>query len=202
MTDNHTELGKNDGERLRAVLHEDERVVLVVKPRARLFEPLAWLDTLFAVAACVVACVYWKKIYFEFPASWDIMCTLSSVVLVILLLPLSILWLVMLFAPLLQLWRKRRTLYVITDKRALILEPSRFLLPRKRSFPLFPNPVRRMRLGRGGYGDIVLGEEAQWQLRGKIRREYVPVGFFEVPQVQLIRQVMDETAAQYHKGAE
>ena len=77
--------------------------------------------------------------------------------------------------------RGRRMVYLITDKRAIVLR-SKVLF-----WPLKPDMVKAVEEHRNGYGDIVLGYKSY-----QMNNEPAPDGFVGVPQVREVLATLQE----------
>ncbi len=87
--------------------------------------------------------------------------------------------------------RRQRTLYVITARRVLILEPVVVFFSRTRSFPLREDMVQEVGVLPGGYGNIVFSYA--WSEMNGSREERVArqVGFIDIPQVKKVQAVLE-----------
>ena len=92
----------------------------------------------------------------------------------------------MLSAPFRMRRRLARTLYVVTDRRALVMAPGWFGKRRTEVYPLGPDRVKKIRRKSDGSGDLVF-ELGTSQSSGSGER-----GFFSVPRV---REVEERLAA-------
>lgn len=185
-------LSPRDTRRAVAALQADEEVVLVAKPRASADPVMIFLCV---GSALVVMC--WLLFYAGDKADdWRVS------------LPLWGYAVVMLISPWWQRRRMRHTLYLLTNRRALVLEPGLLWGERTSSFSLHPNPVLKVERYEGGYGDIVLGYDMRWSfghvffrsrsggLVGELfRRRRVSVGFLNVPQVDEVYALFAAQAA-------
>ena len=171
-------LSPKDNARVQAVLRDDERVVLVTHPRpqmdiveaaGRVFSGVVLLVML-AYALCQMAQVWWLVLAFVSP------------------LILFALWLIS--APFRYRRQKERTLYLLTDKRVLMLEPKGVFGERVVAYPLLPDPVKSVQQGDDGYGDIIFAYEQHWEFFPMMRHRTTPVGFIEVPEVGQVQQLI------------
>lgn len=183
-------LDSRDTRRAAAALQAGEEVSLVVKPRAKMDSIMVFLRV-----GGGLLLVAW--LLFEGgKGDWSLLGTLWVLAVVLLISP----W-----------WHRRRmerTLYLLTNRRALVLEPGLLWGDRTGSYPLYPNPVQKVERYQDGYGDIVLGYEMRWSpghifyrtkdggLTGDIfRRRRVSVGFMNVPQVDEVYQRLSAQVA-------
>ena len=183
-------LDSRDTSRAAAALQAGEEVSLVVKPRAKM-DPIM----VFLRVGGGLLLVAW--LLFEGgKGDWSLLGSLWLLAVVLLISP----W-----------WHRRRmerTLYLLTSRRALVLEPGLLWGERTGSYPLYPNPVQKVERYQDGYGDIVLGYEMRWSpghifyrtkdggLTGDFfRRRRVSVGFMNVPQVDEVYQRLSAQVA-------
>ena len=171
-------LSPKDNARVQSVLQDDERVVLVTRPRpqmdivevfGRVFSGVVLLGML-AYALYQMAQVWWLVLVFVSP------------------LILYAAWLIS--SPARYRRQKERTLYLLTDKRVLMLEPKGIFGARVVAYPLQPNPVKAVQHGDDGYGDIIFAYEQHWEIFPKMRHRTTPVGFIEVPEVVQVEQLI------------
>lgn len=171
-------LSPKDNARVQAVLRDDERVVLVTRPRpqmdiveavGRVFSGVMLLVML-AYALCQMQQIWWLVLAFVSP------------------LILFAAWLIS--SPARYRRQKERTLYLLTDKRVLMLEPKGIFGERVVAYPLQPNPVKAVQHGDDGYGDIIFDYEQHWEIFPKMRHRTTPVGFIEVPEVVQVEQLI------------
>ncbi len=109
---------------------------------------------------------------------------------------------VLLVAPLWYRWYMARTLYLLTDRRVLIVEPRLSGGERARCFPLRPNPVQKVVHHGGDYGDIVFAWEYRWRPGPYMFSPVEPVGFMAVPQVLRVVRLLEEQVAAVPADAE
>lgn len=183
MNDISEELSAEESARCRAALLPEEQVLLIARPRTQ----LGVLETLFRVipgvvmacslsyALCMMSAIWWLALLITLPA-WGVVIAL-------------------LCSPYLHRRRRERTVYLLTDKRVMVLDPGVLFGARVVAYPLQPDPVREIRRGDDGFGDIVFGYEQRWQLGARIHRGPSPVGFIEVPEVDSLAAVIAEQVA-------
>ncbi|MBR5894639.1 MAG: hypothetical protein IKZ13_03755 [Akkermansia sp.] len=176
--------------RVQQKLHAGERLLLMVHPRLRmrtcellrLVLPGLALMGLFLYAVVVLGANCWVPVVFGLPF-WGI----ASVLLI---------------SP---LWHRRRmagTVYLLTDKRAVIVTPAGWGGERTLSFPLRPNPVLKVVHHGGDYGDIIFAWERRWQPGAYVYSPVEPVGFLSVPQVIRVSHLLGEQVAAVPADAE
>lgn len=162
----------------RQVLRDDEPVVLVLRPLEAPAGRLRWMTLAFL---CLIA-----------------------LVLVLLQLvgehPLSFLAGVLLCMPgccmMANRWRKlycrRRTFYMLTRQRALVMEGTlRGYKPC--SYPLHEGMVEAVAVRGDGSGNIVFGERKGWYINRRVIDEVQQLGFMDIPQVEYVQQVLEQT---------
>ena len=92
-----------------------------------------------------------------------------------------------------SIWRlrRKRTLYVITEHRVLLLEPVLVFFSRTRMYPLRADMVQEVGVLPGGYGHIVFAYA--WDEMNGAREERVAkqVGFIDIPQVKRVQAVLE-----------
>lgn len=159
--------------RIDAALETDEHLALVVMPDWWWASPLA-------------------RFFIIFGAIWVSLLTVMTVCMVnapdtteqdyLFLIPFWMVGIGVIVGVLGCRARGRRTVYLITDRRAIVLR-SKVLF-----WPLKPDMVKAVEEHRNGYGDIVLGYKSY-----QINNKPAPDGFVGVPQV---REVLAALLAQ------
>lgn len=175
-------LPPRDAARAAAALQAGEELLLVVKPRTAPGADLYFQMVPGALLVAVLLC------------GMRTMQELEWVPIVI-MLPFLLIGIAALSSPWRYRWRMQRTLYLLTNHRAIVLEPRRFRM-RVRAFALHPDLVKQVVGEPAGHGDIIFARERRWQFGG--RRIYYglsPVGFLAVPQVQRVAQMIAELTA-------
>lgn len=177
-------LSEQEAARCSAALLPGERVLLVTRPRPTMHP----LDAAFRVLSGLVLVAGLVYMLWRVAQVWWLMLVLP--------LPFWLLAGFLLVSPRFHRWRRERTLYLLTDRRVVVLEPD--LLGRERvvAYPLRPNPVREILRHDDGYGDIVFTYEQRWQIGARIHRGPMPVGFIDVPEVDTVAaRVAEQVAA-------
>lgn len=92
-----------------------------------------------------------------------------------------------------RLWRLRRqrTLYAITARRVLLLEPVVVFFSRTRAFPLHADMVQEVGVLPGGYGNIVFSYAYSEMNGAREERVAKQVGFMDIPQVKRVQAVLE-----------
>lgn len=145
-------LSSQDSERLRSVLKDDERTVLVAKPRAKM-NPLEAFGRVFPGLVLAGFCAY---VAHGFGSQWW--------VTVLFFLPGWIFAIMLLSAPWRHRRRMERTLYVLTDKRAVVFEPTGWWRTRCVSWPLYPGLIKKVTKD-GDLGSIIFDYEIRRSLQ-------------------------------------
>ena len=181
-----TDLDVRDREWVESVLQADEELLLLCKPQVRLWRagylPMAlfaalWLGIIgtisfFTVRECL-ECVQEKP---------------GLLLMVLFLLPFWVVGIGFVHSP----WRlrelDRRTVYLLTNRRAVVLRPSEFRFrPTQKDYPLEHGMIKEVQEKRDGSGSLVFGYEVQQTKGGE---NYLPVGFLHVPQLQRVRDIL------------
>lgn len=171
-------------ERLRAVLQDDERVVMVAAPRCRMRLSAAIGPVLLGV----VILAFLGSAAYMFGRSWWVVAFFFS--------PFWLLALVLLSVPLRYRWRMARTLYVLTNKRAIVFEQLRLWHNRCVCWPLFPGLVKKVTKEGDKLGSLIFDYEMRFSFES--RRRWClpqPVGFLMVPQPEQVQQLVAEQVA-------
>lgn len=181
-----TDLEVCDREWVESVLTADEELLLVCKPLVRLWRweylPVAlfafvWISIVGAASVSLIPQVL-----------ADVGDKPAHLLILLFFLPFWLVSVGFILAP----WRLRtiaaRTVYVLTNRRALVLTPSLFLLqPTQKEYLLEGGLIREVREAADGSGDVVLGYEEHHSKNGV---HYVPSGFMQVPQVRRVEAVL------------
>ena len=169
-------LNSRDAARAAAALQPGEQVVLVVKPLVTL-PPL----TRYLLMGMGLLLALWLL------NDWE---SVEEGWLLVAVVPL------LLCAPWLYRRYRERTLYLLTNRRVVMLEPGLLFMSRTSSYPLHSGLVKEVVPGADGSGDIVFAYEPRWRYsHNQFRREVVPVGFMGVPQVERVVQMITQQVA-------
>lgn len=163
------------------ILKPGETVELVVYPQWR------WLSQ--ANVISVLAAAVWLGIIGKLTA---VMFSLEKngdwLALFLLLLPFWVAGIGMAVSP---LWRRKRvnnTLYVVTNRRAIVVQPSPVLLkPETRTWYLDADLIKAVEARIGGSGDIVFDYR---KVRTKHGWRDVPEGFLSVPELDRVTDIL------------
>ena len=163
----------------RQVLRDDEPVVLVLRPQEAPAGELRWMTLCFlCIFVLVVAHLQLKG---EHPLSFlagVLLCTPGCCILA-------------------NRWRKlycrRRTFYMLTRQRALVMEATlRGYNPC--SYPLHEGMVETVAVRGDGSGNIVFGERKGWYIDDSRVIDVVhQLGFMDIPQVKYVQRVLEQT---------
>lgn len=184
MNTEHDNAASCDTARVAAVLQAEEEVVMLAKPRTAV-DAVEMFSRLVPGVAVLGFVGY---VISQMPAVWYIV--------LLMLLPFVVLGVVSLSFPWRYKRRMERTVYVLTNRRVLVLEPGMLFGERMVAYPLQPNPVKKVHKKKDGSGDIVFAYEQRWKwhTRGSFRAPS-PVGFLAVPQVEQVAQMIAEQVA-------
>ncbi|MBQ7023717.1 MAG: hypothetical protein IJN29_09045 [Akkermansia sp.] len=191
-----TDLSLRDREWVESVLAVDEELRLVCKPQVRLWRWEYLPVALFAFVWISVVCAFTVSAVPR--ALEDVWDKPGHLLILLFMLPFWLVSLCFILSP----WRLRtvgaRTMYLMTNRRALVLAPSLFLLhPTQKEYPLEGGLIREVREAADGSGDVVLDYEERHSKNGVY---YVPVGFMHVPQVRRVEEVMRDVLLEEMKA--
>lgn len=175
-------LPPRDAARAAAALQAGEELLLVVKPRSAPGADLYFQMLPGALMVAVPVGVMWTLQELEWGP-------------IFIGMPFLLIGLTALSSPCRYRWRMQRTFYLLTNHRAIVLEPRRFRM-RVRAFALHPDLVKQVVAEPAGHGDIIFARERRWQFGARsIYYGLSPVGFLAVPQVQRVAQMIAELTA-------
>lgn len=89
-------------------------------------------------------------------------------------------------------WQMQRTVYIITERRALVVRATGRKGWQTLSWPLDPGLVKERVLRADGSGDLILGYETSRDADGDSTT--VPQGFFNLPDVRRVEQILMDIA--------
>lgn len=174
-------LSEQDIAAARKVLQEDEQLVLAIKPRAELDWRSDWLRWIAVVLASIILVGLMLQSEQAHPLAplltlpfWALLLWVSS-----------------------EPWRKwrcsRRTLYLLTDRRAIVLE-GRVLGYRRHVFPLQRDMIDVVAVRGDGSGNIVFVTQNTWTLRNKrIVDDIRQIGFMDIENVKVVQKILENT---------
>lgn len=90
--------------------------------------------------------------------------------------------------PILIYRRMRRTVYVLSETRALVVRPTWRKAWETMSWPLTPGLVKERELRADGSGDLILGYEVTKDAEGDYSS--VPQGFLNLPELRRVEQML------------
>ncbi len=180
-----TELELRDREWVESVVRDDEELLLVCKPQVR------WKAEY--VGRLIFAAVWLSLIGFASVTALPEMLEDVENKPQMLFFPLFLLpfWLVGIGLAVSPWWEQgleRRTVYVLTNTRAVVLKPSTWKRQRTlKGYVLVSDLIKEVVPRADGSGDIVFGYEER---RSKNGIYYVPKGFLAVPQMERVLEML------------
>lgn len=172
-------------ERIDAALEDTENLVLVTFPRWSWGNPTVLLFIVFGVFWLTIVSLATVSMVTE-PSIGGFEC--------LFMIPFWVVGVGIVAGLLIYRARVLRTVYLITDKRAVVLRPSAFFRPKVLFWPLKPDMVKAVNERRGGYGDIVLGYKSY-----QVNNQPAPDGLLNVPEVRRVLSILQE---QLHASGE
>lgn len=171
---------------VQTVLKPGEQAVLVVYPEWRWLTQANIISVLFAAVWLFVV----GKISFAVTADG---VNSENLLVLLFLLPFWVVGICMAISPLWRRLRMSRTRYVVTNQRAIVVQPSDVLLkPQTLSWPLTPDLVKAVDARLGGSGDIIFDYR---QVPTKHGYRQVPQGFLCVPELDRVHRLLQEQIA-------
>ena len=176
-----TNLSVQDREWVERELPPGEELLLVCKPATSLWKPgyayrmffaTLWNAFLFGILGSLIITHTTLEKIIEKPA---------FLLLFLGLLPFYLIGIGFIISPWWERENDRRTVYALTNQRAIVLRPS--MLRRRRtcrSFPLAHDLIKEVREYRHGRGDIIMGHEEH---HGRHGIQLIPQGFLFVDHV-------------------
>lgn len=89
-------------------------------------------------------------------------------------------------------WQMQRTVYIITERRALVVRAAGRKAWQTLSWPLTAGLVKERVLRADGSGDLILGYESSRDAEGGTTS--VPQGFFNLPELRRVEQILMDIA--------
>ena len=185
-----TGLTEQEAAHVSSVLHEGEQVVLLAAPRVDL---TAGQTAAQLIPGVMLACPLVHAAIVLGGDCW---------VILLFGLPFWLVAIVLLISPLWQRLRMARSRYLLTNRRAVVMENSFFRRPRTVSFPLRENLVLKVEARADGYGDVIFAWERGWQPGIHVYKPVRPVGFIMVPQPERVAHMIAEQVAAVPEGEE
>ena len=179
-----TNLSVQDREWVEQELPPGEKLLLVCKPATTLWKPgyayrmffaTLWNGFLFGILGCLIITHITLEEIIEKPA----------ILLFFLgLLPFYVIGIGFIISPWWERENDRRTVYVLTNRRAIVLRPSMIRRrPTCRRFLLTHNLIKEVREYRKGRGDIVMDYDEH---HGRNGTTLMPKGFLHVDNVRAL----------------
>ncbi len=103
------------------------------------------------------------------------------------------------FLPWFRKWNKRRTLYLVSDRRCIILTPRLLLGMKCKLYPLEPNRIKEYEVFSGGIGNIVF--DYNDGVRGATSHDddRIPEGFLDLPQCKRVITIIRRQIKKLHQ---
>lgn len=172
-------LSEEDISAARKILQEDEQLVLAIKPRAGVDGRSDWLRWIVVVLASIILVGLMLQQARAHPLAplltlpfWGILLWVGS-----------------------EPWRKcrcaRRTLYLLTNRRAIVLQ-GRLFGHRHHIFPLHRDMIDAVAVRGDGSGNIVFVTQNTWTLRNEhIVDDIRQIGFMDIDNVKVVQKIME-----------
>ena len=172
-----TELSYVDRQMVEANLMQKEEVLWVGKPIPRLFSAGSLGSFIFSLP------------WLAFISFWTYMAAQASLAFAAFSLPFWCIGIGLFSSPWWGLRKQKRTVQVITNRRAMELYPGIFGSFKSHVWPLEPGMVKSCTVRKDGSGDLILGYETRHSKNGT---HTVSQGFMNVPEVRRLEQFLYE----------
>ena len=172
-----TDLSLADRQMVECNLMQKEEVLWVGKPVPRLF------------SASNLGAFIFSLPWLAFISFWTFMAAQASLAFAAFSLPFWCIGIGLLSSPWWGLRKQKRTVQVITNRRAVELYPGLFGSMKSHVWPLEPGMVKSCTVRKDGSGDLILGYETR---HGKNGTHTVAQGFMNVPEVRRVEQFLYE----------
>ena len=172
-----TDLSLADRQMVECNLMQKEEVLWVGKPIPRLFSAGSLGSFIFSLP------------WLAFISFWTFMAAQASLAFAAFSLPFWCIGIGLFSSPWWGLRKQKRTVQVITNRRAMELYPGFFGSMKSHVWPLEPGMVKSCTVRKDGSGDLVLGYEER---HGKHGTRTVAQGFMNVPEVRRLEQFLYE----------
>lgn len=172
-----TDLSLADRQMVEVNLMQKEEVLWVGKPIPRLFSAGSLGSFIFSLP------------WLAFISFWTFMAAQSSLVFAAFSIPFWCIGIGLFSSPWWGLRRQKRTVLVITNRRAMELYPGIFGAMKSRVWPLDAGMVKSCTVRKDGSGDLILGYESRHSKNGT---HTVAQGFMNVPEVRRVEQFLYE----------
>ena len=103
------------------------------------------------------------------------------------------------FLPWFRKCNKRRTLYLVTDRRCIILTPRLLLGMKCKSYPLEPNRIKEYEVFSGGIGNIVFDYNDGVRETSPHDDDRIPEGFLDLPQCKRVVTLIRKQIKKLHQ---
>ena len=172
-----TDLSLADRQMVEANLMQKEEVLWVGKPVPRLF------------SASNLGAFIFSLPWLAFISFWTFMAAQTSLAFAAFSIPFWCIGIGLFSSPWWGLRKQKRTVQVITNRRAMELYPGFFGSMKSHVWPLEPGMVKSCTVRKDGSGDLILGYEER---HGKHGTRMVAQGFMNVPEVRRVEQFLYE----------
>ncbi len=172
-----TDLSFADRQMVEVNLMQNEEVLWVGKPIPRLFSAGSLGSFIFSLP------------WLAFISFWTFMAAQSSLVFAAFSIPFWCIGIGLFSSPWWGLRRQKRTVLVITNRRAMELYPGIFGAMKSHVWPLDAGMVKSCTVRKDGSGDLILGYETR---HGKNGTHTEAQGFMNVPEVRRLEQFLYE----------
>ena len=172
-----TDLSLADRQMVECNLMQKEEVLWVGKPVPRLF------------SASNLGAFIFSLPWLAFISFWTFMAAQTSLAFAAFSLPFWCIGIGLFSSPWWGLRKQKRTVQVITNRRAMELYPGFFGSMKSHVWPLEPGMVKSCTVRKDGSGDLILGYEER---HGKHGTHTVAQGFMNVPEVRRLEQFLYE----------
>ena len=170
-----TDLSLADRQMVENNLMQQEELLWVGKPIPRLFSAGSLATFLFSLP------------WLGFIAFWTWGAAQGSAIFACFSIPFWCVGIGLFCSPWWTQRTQKRTVLVITDRRAMEIYPGLFGAVKSRVWPLEPGMVQSCTVRKDGSGDLILGHEVRYSRNGT---HEVARGFMNVPEVRRVEQFL------------
>lgn len=180
---NDTDFSLQDRERVERELDSNEELLLACKPALSLWKPGYAYRMFFAAVSNGFLFGSLGMLFINHHITLEKIIEKPAIQLLFLgMLPFYLIGIGFIVSPWWERENDRQTVYVLTNRRALMLRPSTFRRqPTCRQFPLSFDMIKEVKEHRNGRGDIILEYDEH---HGKNGVSLMPVGFLFVENVR------------------
>lgn len=172
-----TDLSLADRQMVECNLMQKEEVLWVGKPIPRLFSAGSLGSFIFSLP------------WLAFISFWTFMAAQDNLIFAAFSIPFWCIGIGLFSSPWWGLRKQKRTVQVITNRRAMELYPGFFGAMKSHVWLLEPGMVKSCTVRKDGSGDLILGYEER---HGKHGTHTVAQGFMNVPEVRRVEQFLYE----------